>query len=188
MGVGDRIDKESFVQVTLDKEKTPKFKKKSVTRLMDTKIHSNERKSVKKESVIIKSSGYTVVVQENKAYLWGNISNQIYTEPVLISDLSSIQIKDISLSDSFAVVLSSLNNLGSIRYSNFDPPVVGSGTFEGLVKFIFDENSTEKFTEILLFTYPEFSNHTDFLNALTKLFENFVKNPNSQTDINNAQK
>jgi hypothetical protein len=188
LGVGDRTDRDSFVQVILDKEKSQRVKKKSGVRLGDMKSPMGERKIVSNEDVIIKSTNYTILMYESKFYIWGNVLNQIYAEPLKINELSSIQVKDISISDSFVLVLSSLNNLGNIRYLSFVPPVVGSGTFEGLVRYMFDENCTDKFKEILLFTYPEISSHSEFLKTLSKLLEGFLKNPNLSSDMSNAKK
>jgi alpha-tubulin suppressor-like RCC1 family protein len=154
-GITQKGFKENFVDInmsnfTINTKNKKETNQKEMT--VSDKVRTNTnmpklmRKTTKKKTSTISEakilsvsccSTYCVALVNSKVFIWGKISNDeisgTFWEPQQISELESIQIKQIVCSNSIIYANPGLQNKEEIVYKSFDPPIVECGSQKALV-------------------------------------------------------
>ena len=194
IGAGDQQTgyKDSFVDLNMklftdsknNKENTSKEMTVSEKLRTATFQPKNSKKTPKKKTSsfgevkilsITCCSSYCVALINSKVFIWGKINSDelsgTFWEPHQISELESIQIKQIVCSNNIIYANPGLQNKEEIIYKSFEPPVVECGSQKALVKHLFSQSCTEDFMEIFFVTYPTFSSEYEILKIIKNHYE-----------------
>lgn len=147
---------------TIDKKKGPPTNTSS-TNATRQSVFDEDMINAPTEEVVLSSAGGKSIISfynSNKTFIWGFFeydgeklgSDIIFPEE--IKKFSDIQILNV-FSFSNQIVLSiGIQNLPSLKFSSFDPPVVQRGTPQALVDYLFEDPIDYTYQTQFLLTYP----------------------------------
>eukprot|EP01091_Cochliopodium_minus_P017282 TRINITY_DN6718_c0_g1_i1.p1 TRINITY_DN6718_c0_g1~~TRINITY_DN6718_c0_g1_i1.p1 ORF type:complete len:1218 (-),score=373.90 TRINITY_DN6718_c0_g1_i1:17-3670(-) len=174
--------KQSFEKINFGTKTVPEKKESRFNFLKKKK--SNDTKT-KTDPIFSCGPYYCVCVHDGNVYIWGSqkdtVSNQfslISPVPIQIPDMSMMQVKQFWAHPKHLFAVVGMHNLPNIRFSSFDPPVVESGTLEGIIDFLLQDFS-EDFSDTFFLTYTFFISGKDLLDFLEKRWNEYSNSEDS---------
>ena len=172
-GTGNTSTKQNFEKILMSTTTTKVLDRRS--------IRSKKKKFDLKKFETSFSCGayYCACLYEGNVYLWGSYQDPsnpnnlrlISNVPQLVSNTTMMQVKQIATHKNQLFAVVGLSNLPNIRFSSFDPPVVESGTLEGIIDYLL-QDFDDDFTDVFFITYTLFMNGAQLLDYIEKKVNN----------------
>ena len=162
-GIGkDSKEKSFWAPVCFVEDPSLVVKKKSLDTL---RKKQSVEEQIDSEEIFLCSSGTKTICSffnQNKTYLWGHFESTEEKQesnlyfPQEVEKCNDFQIANLHSFSSQIVLSVRMQNLPSLKYSSFDPPIIQTGSVQALFDHLFEEPIDYNFQAQFLFTYPSF--------------------------------